>query len=101
VPYRPGEYGRLERGSTSDRTELVGRKLFDEEEEEVDHHGEGDEEGYGLQDEAEIGDSASVSAAKRGLAAPPPATRGSSPLAPAFEAKMVLRNGASVDLISW
>lgn len=26
---------------------------------------------------------------------------GSSPLAPAFEAKMVLRNGASVDLISW
>lgn len=27
--------------------------------------------------------------------------QGSSPLAPAFEAKMVLRNGASVDLISW
>jgi hypothetical protein len=25
----------------------------------------------------------------------------SSPLAPPFEAKMVLRNGASVDLISW
>lgn len=50
--------------------------------------------------EAEIGDSASVSAAKRGFVAPVQ-PRGSSPLAPAFEAKMVLRNGASVDLISW
>jgi hypothetical protein len=27
--------------------------------------------------------------------------RGSSPLAPAFEAKMVLRKGAPIDLISW
>ncbi|ORY22395.1 hypothetical protein BCR39DRAFT_562358 [Naematelia encephala] len=71
-PYRPGEYGRSERGLASERTKIE-RKLFDEE-------GDRDE-----------------------LLVPPPKeeNRGSSPLAPAFEAKMVLRNGASVDLISW
>ncbi|KAL7424445.1 Forkhead transcription factor [Cryptotrichosporon argae] len=35
------------------------------------------------------------------LAPPRSSDLGSSPLAPAFEAKMVLRNGASIDLISW
>jgi len=35
------------------------------------------------------------------LSVPEQAKEGSSPLAPPFEAKMVLRNGASVDLISW
>jgi hypothetical protein len=36
-----------------------------------------------------------------GLSVPKRNEGGSSPLQPAFEAKMVLRNGASVDLISW
>ncbi|WVQ75693.1 hypothetical protein IAR50_005323 [Cryptococcus sp. DSM 104548] len=72
-PYRPGEYGRSERGvMMGDRTGTgVERKLF----------GEGDEG-----QEEEVG--------WRGH-------RASSPLAPAFEPKMVLRNGASIDLISW
>ena len=69
-PYRPGEYGRSERGLASDRTKIE-RRLF-----------QGNDDDDLLvprgQDES-----------------------GSSPLAPAFEAKMVLRNGASVDLISW
>jgi len=69
-PYRPGEYGRSERGLASERTKIE-RKLFDQ---------DGDQ-----------------------LLVPNGNGRdgGSSPLAPAFEAKMVLRNGASVDLISW
>ncbi|ODN95678.1 hypothetical protein I350_08395 [Cryptococcus amylolentus CBS 6273] len=74
-PYRPGEYGPSERGvMMGDRTGTgtgVERKLF----------GEGDE----VQEEE---------GGWRGH-------RASSPLAPAFEPKMVLRNGASIDLISW
>ena len=72
-PYRPGEYGRSERGLTvaSDRTKIE-RRLF---------------EGEDNEDELLVPRAREDS--------------GSSPLAPAFEAKMVLRNGASVDLISW
>lgn len=66
-PYRPGEYGRSERGLASERTRIE-RKLFAD----------------GQEEDGE---------ARK--------ARGSSPLAPAFEAKMVLRNGASIDLISW
>ncbi|OWZ62456.1 hypothetical protein AYX15_05400 [Cryptococcus neoformans] len=66
-PYRPGEYGRSERGLASERTRIE-RKLFAD----------------GQEEDGEV---------RKG--------RGSSPLAPAFEAKMVLRNGASIDLISW
>lgn len=73
----------------------MGRKLFDGEEEEMDPVStlEG---AFGADAEAGRSASASTSGRKKG-----PAGRGSSPLAPAFEAKMVLRNGASVDLISW
>ncbi|WWD19920.1 hypothetical protein CI109_104392 [Kwoniella shandongensis] len=83
-PYRPGEYGRSERGLASERTKIE-RKLFD------------DEEGSAVRDMGEDGDKLMVVDQQR---------KGrddtaSSPLAPAFEAKMVLRNGASIDLISW
>jgi len=79
-PYRPGEYGRSERGIASERTKItkVERKLFDDEKSRSRETVEGEE-----------------------LNVPKVPKEGSSPLAPAFEAKMVLRNGASVDLISW
>ncbi|WVR09680.1 hypothetical protein IAU60_006755 [Kwoniella sp. DSM 27419] len=76
-PYRPGEYGRSERGLASERTKIE-RKLFDEDDK--------------AQEEPEDDRLMVVDQAKK---------EGSSPLGPAFEAKMVLRNGASVDLISW
>ncbi|KAK8853486.1 hypothetical protein IAR55_004193 [Kwoniella newhampshirensis] len=83
-PYRPGEYGRSERGLASDRTKIE-RKLFD------------DEEGVAEVDEEVDGDKLMViDQQKKGKD-----DQASSPLAPAFEAKMVLRNGASIDLISW
>lgn len=79
-PYRPGEYGRSERGIASERTKItkVERKLFDDDKSRSKEKVEGEE-----------------------LNVPKVPKEGSSPLAPAFEAKMVLRNGASVDLISW
>ncbi|WVF67377.1 hypothetical protein IAT40_002132 [Kwoniella sp. CBS 6097] len=84
-PYRPGEYGRSERGLASERTKIE-RKLFDDDEREEDVRGKDRGES---QDRLMVIESASK------------AKEGSSPLAPAFEAKMVLRNGASIDLISW
>lgn len=78
-PYRPGEYGRSERGLASERTKIE-RKLFEAEEED---EGDGNED----KDREEL-----MVPSKGGR------EEGSSPLAPAFEAKMVLRNGASVDL---
>lgn len=79
-PYRPGEYSRSERGIASERTKIakVERKLFDDDKSRSRDDIEGEE-----------------------LSVPEQAKKGSSPLAPPFEAKMVLRNGASVDLISW
>ncbi|KAK4689454.1 hypothetical protein P7C73_g668, partial [Tremellales sp. Uapishka_1] len=70
-PYTPGEYGRSERGLAG--ATKVERKLFDDEELPIDR------ERKGRQREMS----------------------GSSGLAPPFEAKMVLRNGASIDLVSW
>ncbi|OCF44548.1 forkhead transcription factor 3 [Kwoniella heveanensis CBS 569] len=85
-PYRPGEYGRSERGLASERTKIE-RKLFDDDEDRVEDVREKEREGP--QDRLMVIDAGSRS------------KEGSSPLAPAFEAKMVLRNGASIDLISW
>ncbi|ORX40492.1 hypothetical protein BD324DRAFT_610999 [Kockovaella imperatae] len=79
-PYRPGEYGRNDhyaksgRSLASERTKIQ-RTLFESSE-----------------DADEDGDHLMIKKKE---------DTGSSPLAPAFEAKMVLRNGASVDLISW
>lgn len=83
-PYRPGEYGRSERGLASERTKIE-RKLFDDESTLADHKLDTDRDESMLLKQV---------TSKEGL-------EGSSPLAPAFEAKMVLRNGASIDLISW
>lgn len=79
-PYRPGEYGRVDRRpeTTSERTKIE-RRLFGEDEDELmrmREEEEEEEEGW-----------------KR--------NRGSSPLQPAFEARLILRKGAPVDLISW
>ncbi|WVQ83742.1 hypothetical protein IAT38_005886 [Cryptococcus sp. DSM 104549] len=82
-PYRPGEYSRSERGLASERGK-VERKLFADGDEPRDEEQEQDE------DEDKLG--GDLRGRREG---------GSSPLAPAFEAKMVLRNGASIDLISW
>lgn len=83
-PYRPGEYGR--RAETASERTKIERRLF------------GDDQGVSQdalerirreeeeQEEEEEG-------WKR--------NRGSSPLQPAFEARLILRKGAPVDLISW
>lgn len=78
-PYRPGEYGRSERGGIASERTKIERKLFDDDDIPMRKSGGKD------RDELSV----------------PKPKEGSSPLAPAFEAKMVLRNGASVDLISW
>ena len=83
-PYRPGEYGRNDhyaksgRSLASERTKIK-RNLFEETRK---GGGEVDQDGDALMGKKKD-------------------DTNSSPLAPAFEAKMVLRNGASVDLISW
>ncbi|WVW86462.1 hypothetical protein I302_108510 [Kwoniella bestiolae CBS 10118] len=89
-PYRPGEYGRSERGLASERTKIE-RKLFDDDEEENNN----DENKHTLDEiqEETKQDKLMVDTGNK--------KEGSSPLAPAFQAKMVLRNGASIDLISW
>jgi len=104
-PYRPGEYGRSERGIASERTKIrkVERRLFDDGSS-TQYSGE---RGAG-QDGRESKDEEVTTRAKEDELVVPKLNvpggkdvQGSSPLAPAFEAKMVLRNGASVDLISW
>ena len=74
-PYRPGEYARADRkyDTASERTKIE-RRLFGDDEDET-----------GGEEEEEV----------------PKRNRGSSPLQPAFEARLILRKGAPVDLISW
>ena len=87
-PYRPGEYSyaslrRSTRGgvSYSERTSSrIERKLFRSSRDDVD----GDEEHEQEQEQEQ-----------------PKRNRGSSPLQPPFEARLFLRAGASVDVISW
>lgn len=94
-PYRPGEYGYNRRAAdsqdradtTSERTRIE-RRLFDDDaivnKGGVDEWGRDDEFDVDMDPEPE-----------------PKRNRGSSPLQPAFEARLILRKGAPVDLISW
>ncbi|WWC91982.1 uncharacterized protein L201_006936 [Kwoniella dendrophila CBS 6074] len=107
-PYRPGEYGRSERGLASDRTKIE-RKLFDDDDDEADDNetnGNNYQDGSGLEKPQDIlMNNDKKQHSNRLMVNESRVTNntknGSSPLAPAFEAKMVLRNGASIDLISW
>ncbi|OCF77512.1 forkhead transcription factor 3 [Kwoniella mangroviensis CBS 8886] len=90
-PYRPGEYGRSERGLASERTKIE-RKLFDDDDDDGNDDNDHNKEEVEDDNVKQQQDRLTVDTNKK---------EGSSPLAPAFQAKMVLRNGASIDLISW
>lgn len=85
-PYRPGEYTRrsARTAAQSDRTRLgLERRLFS-----------GSVSARGRQDEGDDDEQEQEQEQ-------PKRNRGSSPLQPPFEARLILRAGASVDLISW
>jgi hypothetical protein len=99
-PYRPGEYSytslrRSTRGGVSytERTSSrVERHLFSRDRDPRDGHvneGRGNERGQ--EEDMDVEQEQEV----------PKRNRGSSPLQPPFEARLFLRAGASVDVISW
>lgn len=84
-PYRPGEYGR--RPETASERTKIERRLFG------DDHSAGNVDALERIRREEEEQEEEEEGWKR--------NRGSSPLQPAFEARLILRKGAPVDLISW